>query len=216
MADEQEQDCVQEESNTYVAEPRIVAPSSSVAPSDQMSAMMSNPASATSPESGVMANLESGTTAPSTSAPSSQSPTPLSEDERIDPQSIMEGLPPVNWGALFMPPIWGPAHGIWITILYYPVWLLADNLLYEAYSNPSPLSAILAALTVLILAAVTVVFARAGQEYACRRALVDLGKTKQWYRDRQKIWAVAMAVVAIIFLAAATYYNLFIRSTVGA
>lgn len=142
--------------------------------------------------------------------------TPLSEDERIDPQSIMEGLPPVNWGALFMPPIWGPAHGIWITILYYPVWIFADNLLYSAYTTPSVLSITLAVLTVLILAAVTIVFARAGQEHACRRALSDLGKTKQWYRDRQKKWAFAMAVVAVIFLAAATYYNLCIRPTLGA
>ncbi len=122
----------------------------------------------------------------------------------------------MNWGALFMPPIWGPAHGIWLTILYYPVWLLADNLFYSAYSNPSPLSTILSVLTVLILAAATIVFARAGQEHACRRALVDLGKTKQWYRDRQKIWAIAMALVAVVFLIAATYYNLVIRPTLGA
>ena len=27
----------------------------------------------------------------------------------------LKGLPPINLGALFMPPIWGPAHGIWIT-----------------------------------------------------------------------------------------------------
>ena len=35
----------------------------------------------------------------------------------------MEGLPPINIGALFMPPIWGAANGIWLAILYYPVWL---------------------------------------------------------------------------------------------
>ena len=42
--------------------------------------------------------------------------------------ALVEGLPPINLGALFMPPIWGPAHGIWVTILFYPIWLSADNL----------------------------------------------------------------------------------------
>ena len=56
---------------------------------------------------------------------------------------FLKGLPPINLGALFMPPIWGPAHGIWITILYYPAWLVLDNLFYGAYENPQPLSIVL-------------------------------------------------------------------------
>ena len=71
--------------------------------------------------------------------------------------ALMEGLPPINLGALFMPPIWGPAHGIWVTILFYPMWLFADNLLYAAYSNPEPLSVTLAVLMAAILAAVTII-----------------------------------------------------------
>lgn len=55
----------------------------------------------------------------------------------------LEGLPPLNLGALFMPPIWGPAHGIWITILYYPAWLLIDNLFYGVYEIPSLLPSLL-------------------------------------------------------------------------
>lgn len=70
----------------------------------------------------------------------------------------LEGLPPLNLGALFMPPIWGPAHGIWITILYYPAWLLIDNLFYGVYENPQPLTITLAVIAGLILAGVTIVF----------------------------------------------------------
>lgn len=123
-------------------------------------------------------------------------------------------LPPINLAALFMPPIWGPANGIWITILYYPLWLFADNLFYSAYSNPSPLSIILSVIVAIVLAVVTIFFARISQGYACARAL-DRGKTKEQYLKRQKIWAIAMGIVAFVMIVAATYYNLVIRPTIG-
>ena len=127
----------------------------------------------------------------------------------------LEGLPPLKLGALFMPPIWGPAHGIWITILYYPAWLLIDNLFYGVYENPQPLTITLAVIAGLILAGVTIVFARASQVYALRRDL-SRGKTKEQYRKRQAIWAVTMGILAAVMLGAATYYNLVIRPTIGA
>lgn len=127
----------------------------------------------------------------------------------------LSGLPPLNLAALFMPPIWGPAHGIWITILYYPAWLLIDNLLYGAYENPSPLTITLGIIAAVILAGVTIVFARASQVYALRRDL-SRGKTKEQYRKRQIIWAIAMGILAAVMIAAATYYNLVIRPTMGA
>ena len=127
----------------------------------------------------------------------------------------LEGLPPLNLGALFMPPIWGPAHGIWITILYYPAWLLIDNLFYGVYENPQPLTITLAVIAGLILAGVTIVFARASQVYALRRDL-SRGKTKEQYLKRQVIWAVTMGIFAAVMLGAATYYNLVIRPTIGA
>lgn len=127
----------------------------------------------------------------------------------------LEGLPPLNLGALFMPPIWGPAHGIWITILYYPAWLLIDNLFNGVYENPQPLTITLAVIAGLILAGVTIVFARASQVYALRRDL-SRGKTKEQYRKRQVIWAVTMGILAAVMLGAATYYNLVIRPTIGA
>ena len=64
----------------------------------------------------------------------------------------MKGLPPINLGALFMPPIWGPANGIWITILYYPLWLFADNLFYASFTDPSPLSVVFSIIVAVLLA----------------------------------------------------------------
>ncbi len=134
---------------------------------------------------------------------------------QLSQEQIMEGLPPINIGALFMPPIWGAANGIWLAILYYPVWLLADNLFYGAYSNPQPLTVGLSIVAALVLAFVTIVFARAGQGYACQRAL-SMGKTKEQYLRSQKKWAVAMVLLAVVMIVAATYYNLVIRPTMGA
>lgn len=127
----------------------------------------------------------------------------------------LDGLPPINIGALLMPAIWGPAHGIWITILYYPAWLLLDNLFYGTYSNPQPLFIALSIIAGIVLAGVTVVFSRASQVYGLHRAL-NSGKTKEQYRKHQFAWAIAMAIVAAVMLAAATYYNLAIRPTLGA
>ena len=137
------------------------------------------------------------------------------QSEKVPIEEVsLEGLPLVNLGAMFMPPIWSPAHGIWITILYYPAWLLIDNLLYGAYTNPSPLTVILAIIAALILAGVTIIFARASQVYALRRDL-SRGKTKEQYKKRQVIWSITMGVLAAVMLGAATYYNLVIRPTLG-
>ena len=125
-------------------------------------------------------------------------------------EELMKGLLPINLGALFMPPIWGPANGIWITILYYPLWLFADNLFYEALMNPTTLSVVFAIVVAVLLAVVTIVFARVSQGYACERA-INMGKTKERYIKRQRVWAVAMGILAVVMIAAATYYNLVIR-----
>lgn len=112
-------------------------------------------------------------------------------------------------------PSGGAANGIWLAILYYPAWLLADNLFYSVYLDPQPLTVGLSIVAALVLAFVTVVFARAGQGYACQRAL-SMGKTKEQYLKSQKKWAIAMILLAVVMIAAATYYNLVIRPTVGA
>ena len=107
------------------------------------------------------------------------------EQEQKYRKELMKGLPPINLGALFMPPIWGPA-------------------------NPSPLSVVFSIIVAVLLAAVTIVFARVSQGYACERA-ISLGRTKEWYIKRQRVWAIAMGILAALMIFGATYYNLVIR-----
>lgn len=132
------------------------------------------------------------------------------EKEQAYFRKQIQGLLPLNLGALFMPPIWGPAHGIWITILFYPLWLFADNLFYAAFTEPTTLTVVCAVLVFIGSVVVTVLFAWVGQRYALRRALT-MGKTKEEYQKKQRIWAICMALVAIIFIALATWYNLDVR-----
>lgn len=134
----------------------------------------------------------------------------LTDEEIRAEEKFLEGIPRVNIGALFLPPIWGPAHGIWVTIVFYPLWLVADNCFYAAWSAPSVLSVSLAVLVFVLLAAGTVAFSIVSQPFAAHRA-VSMGKTKEEYLARERIWAAACVVIGLLMIALATYYNVVLR-----
>lgn len=142
-------------------------------------------------------------------------PAELTDEQIAREEEFLKGIPRINVGALFLPPIWGPAHGMWLTILFYPLWLFADNMFYAAFTERTPLALVLAAVVFAILLAVTVAFGILGQPYAAHRA-AEQGKGKEEYLKRERVWAVACVVAGLAMIAAATYYNLAIRPTVGA
>lgn len=135
----------------------------------------------------------------------------LTDKQIKQEQEFLKGIPRVNLAAFLLPPIWGPVHGFWATLLFYPMWLFVDNLLYATYVSPTPLTVILAVIVLIALAAGTVAFAIVSQPIAYHRA-ADRGVTKEQYLKRQRIWAVVCAILGIAMLAFATYYNLEIRT----
>ena len=137
----------------------------------------------------------------------------LTDKEIAREKKFLAGIPRVNIGALLMPPIWGPAHGFWVTILFYPAWLLADNTIYAAWMERTPLAIVLAVLVLAILVGVTVGFSLVAQPLAAHRA-AERGLSKDDYLRRQRIWAAASVAIAVVIVALATYYNLEIRPTV--
>lgn len=139
----------------------------------------------------------------------------LTDEQIARERKFLEGIPRVNIGALLLPPIWGPAHGLWVTILFYPIWLFADNMFYVAFTQRTPLSIGLAVLVLAILLAITVAFSLVAQPYAAHRADAR-GVGKEAYLKRQRAWAAASVIVGLAMIAAATYYNLVIRPTMGA
>lgn len=136
-------------------------------------------------------------------------------DEQIKAEEeFMRGLPRFNVAAFLLPPIWGPAHGFWVTILYYPIWLFVDNLFFATYNDPQPLGVILSILAFAALLGITIAFAIVSQPIAAHRAQ-DKGISRRTYMKRQRYWAIGCAIGAVVMLSLATYYNLVIRPTVG-
>ena len=132
----------------------------------------------------------------------------MADKEQIDYSS----LPKVNWGALLMPAIWGPAHGQWITILFYPLWLFADTALTNAVFYGG-FTIVLAITVVLGSAAITIFYGRTAGFLAFRR--VADSTSKEQFLAQERKWVVASALIALLFIAWATWYNLTVRLPAG-
>lgn len=141
-----------------------------------------------------------------------------SENERSAPrppataEEESNQLPRINLGALFMPAVWGPAHGQWVTILFYPLWLFADSCITNAVLYGG-FTIVMAATVILGTAAVTLLYACTAGQKAYERASRTM--TMQQYRARQRKWAVACFFIALFFVGLATWYNLTIRLVQG-
>ena len=44
---------------------------------------------------------------------------PLTDEQIAEEEKFLAGLPRVNLGALFLAPVWGPAHGMWAAFLFF-------------------------------------------------------------------------------------------------
>lgn len=135
----------------------------------------------------------------------------LTDEQIAEEEKWLEGLPRVNWGAFFMPGIWGPAHGFWVCILFYPLWVFVDYLIYGAYIDPSPMTIAFAVIAGVGILGLTIAFALVSQPFAAHRA-ENKGVSREQYLRRERIWAVVCVLMAIAALAWATYYNLDVRT----
>ncbi len=134
----------------------------------------------------------------------------LTDEQIAAEEQFLVGLPRVNLGALFLAPVWGPAHGMWPAFLFFVAWLFVDNVIYAAAVEPSVMNVVLAVLMGAGLVAITVVFAIVAQPFAAHRA-ENMGVTREAYLRRQRIWAIVGAVCAVAVVAFATWYNLDVR-----
>ena len=135
----------------------------------------------------------------------------LTDEQIAKEEAFLEGVPRINWGAFLMPGIWGPAHGFWACILFYPLYIFADYMFYGAYAMPQAWTIALAVVTGVLLVLLHVAFARVGQPLAAHRA-DSKGVSRETYVKRECIWAVVCIVIALVAVAWATYYNLDIRT----
>ena len=135
----------------------------------------------------------------------------LTDEQIAQEEKFLEGLPRVNIGALVMPGIWGPVHGFWACILFYPLMIFIDYVVYGAYIKPEAWTIALAVISVVLYIAASYVFSIVSQPFAAHRAEAK-GISREQYLKRERIWAVVCVIILIIALAWATYYNLEIRT----
>lgn len=141
-----------------------------------------------------------------------QQETPQENQPVEEVEVDLSKLPRINWGALLMPAVWGPAHGQWVTIFFYPIWLLADTCLTNAVLYGG-LAIVLAITVFLGTAAITIFYAcTAGQKAYLR---VADRMTLQEYLARERVWVVVSALIAVLFIGLATWYNLAVRLPAG-
>ena len=131
----------------------------------------------------------------------------LTDEQIKQEEEFLKGIPRFDLAALFGAPIWGPIHGFWSCILFYPLWLLADNFFVNVAQAPSFLAIVLAVLVVAILITAHFVFMRVSVPIAWHRAY-DKGVTKEAFIKRQRMWAIASVIMAVAAVILATYYHL--------
>ena len=136
---------------------------------------------------------------------------PLSELEKPQDDDLAR-LPRVSLGALFMPAVWGPAHGQWVTILFYPLWIFADSCFVNGVLLGG-LAAVLAVTVFIGMALITVFYARTAGRRAYLRVAGRIPLER--YLRYERIWAFASLAIALLFFALATWYNLTIRLPQG-
>ena len=125
----------------------------------------------------------------------------------LDKDEPLPHMPALNLGALFMPALWGPVHGQWYMILFYPLWLFLDNLIYgSVHGQGVP---VLTAIACMLAAGFTIYYGLTANSYGYIRAASE--KTPEEYLRVERRWSVAFVLLAVLFLVFATWYNLVVR-----
>lgn len=115
-------------------------------------------------------------------------------------------LPRFNWAAFALPPVWGPAHGLWVGAIFLPIWLFADSVL----STISAGSVARAGAVVVMVAtcAFQAFFAKRANGLAWRR-VSDTVSVEQFVR-RQRMWTLLCVPLGFALLSWALYYRFFL------
>jgi hypothetical protein len=134
------------------------------------------------------------------------------ETSKANLETNLARLPRLNLGALFMPAVWGPAHGQWVAIIFYPLWIFADSCFCNAIFFGGVALAL--AITVFIgMVLVTVFFALTAGKPAYARVAHRVSIER--YLKRERIWIFVSLAIAVLFFILATWYNISVRLPAG-
>ncbi|HET6351494.1 MAG TPA: hypothetical protein VFG89_05125 [Coriobacteriia bacterium] len=114
-------------------------------------------------------------------------------------------LPRFSLAAFALPPVWGPAHGLWVGVLFLPIWLFADSVLSTASLGPAARAG--AVVVMVLTLAFQAFFAKRASGLAWRR-VADRVSVQDFVR-MERIWALACVPAGMALLAWALYYRFF-------
>lgn len=121
---------------------------------------------------------------------------------------LPDSIPSFSLGAFLVPPIWGAAHGQWATLLFYPLWVFADNVFRNAFFGHQVVYVVGAIVMLIAMTGVTIFYGATAQKPAYYR--VRDKYTPEQYVKHERIWSVCMIVLGAAMIALATYYNLYL------
>ncbi|MDH4139532.1 MAG: hypothetical protein OEV43_03070 [Coriobacteriia bacterium] len=119
------------------------------------------------------------------------------EPSGLDPALALE-LPRFNWGAFFIPPLWGLAHGQWPAILFLPAWVFVDNMIRKGGTTTVWAVAIgwgMLAVTVALQA----VFATHANQIGYSRVAHRMSVGE--FARRERVWAAVGAATLLVMVA---------------
>ena len=134
-------------------------------------------------------------------------PVVLTHKQMKNEDEFLADIPRFDVAALLGAPIWGPVQGIWSSILFYPLWLLADNFFVYSVQHVNVLSVVCSFIAVCLLIAFHFFFMRVSVPIAWHRAY-ERGVSKETFLKHQRIWAVVSVIFAGGAVILATYYHL--------
>jgi len=109
-------------------------------------------------------------------------------------ESVRLEIPKFNWGAFFIPPIWGIVNRQWWGVLFLPAWVFVDNMLRSESTLGAWTTVAGGGMAVATLALQTV-YARLADSLALRR-VQTIAEYDRYMRYR-RVWAVAGFLVVV-------------------
>jgi len=97
-------------------------------------------------------------------------------------------VPRFNWGAFFVPPIWGIANRQWWGVLFLPAWVFVDNML-RSESTLGAWTTVTGCGMAVATLALQAVYARLADSLALRR-VQTIAEYDRYMRYR-RAWAIA-------------------------
>lgn len=119
-------------------------------------------------------------------------------------------LPRFNWGAFFIPFLWGPAHGQWAGAIFIPIWLFMDSIVVSAIHG-APITRIVAVAVVALTFGFQWFFARRANGVAFRRVMSRMPVGE--FVRRQRVWAIVGLPIFLALVAWGVWFDVAVRPT---